>query len=122
MNIKEKKAGREIDDLVVTEVMGWVIEGVYYINKVTEFTTEKIHRNAWKPSLMIAAAYQMEERITELGLINRYCWELIKNAANKEEQTHTRQSWALIHATPEDRCRAALKAIKIKNEKRKKRK
>ncbi len=61
----------------------------------------------------IAAAYTMEERIEELGLVNRYCWELIKiaNANDRGKDESIRQTWGLIHATPEDRCRAALKAL-----------
>ena len=58
----------------------------------------------------IAAAYQVEERIEELGLWRKYCWELIKIVSAKASDEML-QTWYLIHATPEDRCRAALKAV-----------
>ena len=60
----------------------------------------------------IAAAYTMEERIAELGLIEEYCFQLNAIANEHKDRDYCRQPqrWQLIHATPEDRCRAALKA------------
>ena len=68
-------------------------------------------KEPWTPSRDIAAAYLMEERIEELGLIEEYCQALEKLlfAANWEENSIF-VPWLLVHASPEDRCRAALMA------------
>ncbi len=57
------------------------------------------------------AAYIMEERIAELELIGKYCKHL-NLIANEYWDAGQRQgrSWQLIHASPEDRCHAALLA------------
>ena len=51
----------------------------------------------------IAAAMQVEDRIEELGLIPEYC-EALLNITDASEH------FELIHASPEDRCRAAVMA------------
>ena len=51
----------------------------------------------------IAAAMRMEDRIEELGLIPKYC-EALLNITDASEH------FELIHASPEDRCRAAVMA------------
>ena len=60
----------------------------------------------------ISAAWLVEERIAELGLIDEYCRHL-NDIANARWDAGEKlgRSWQLIHATPEDRCRAALKAV-----------
>ena len=112
MNINEMEAGREMDALVAEKIFDRsvrVIEGAYeYRHKLTkedhwylvpEFSTD------------IAVAWLVEERIAELGLIKEYCMHL-NEIANEHWDAGNRQSqrWQLIHATPEDRCRAALMA------------
>jgi hypothetical protein len=90
MNVEEMQAGREMD-MLVSEMMG---------GNFRPYSTD------------IAAAYQMEERIAELGLIEEYCFQLnaIANAHFDRAYYRQPQRWQLIHATPEDRCRAALLA------------
>ncbi len=60
----------------------------------------------------IAAAMQVEERIKELGLIDEYCMHLNDIASMHVWYAEHPQPlmWEIIHATPEDRCRAAVMA------------
>ena len=66
----------------------------------------------WLWSTDIAAAWRLEERIAELGLIDEYCVYLNAIAnTHWDEGKRQPQQWQLIHATPEDRCRAASMAV-----------
>ena len=60
----------------------------------------------------ITAAWLVEERIEELDLIDEYCIQLtqIVNSHWDEGADYHPFRWELIHATAEDRCRAALMA------------
>jgi len=68
----------------------------------------------------IAAAWLVEERIEELGLVHQYCINLVMVTCDYEHDYHAilrmgrglydDQLFNIIHATPEDRCRAALMA------------
>ncbi len=61
----------------------------------------------------IAAAMLVEDRIEELGLIEEYCKQLNKIANDTwdwRDGIKDSLVWQLIHASPEDRCRAALLA------------
>lgn len=71
----------------------------------------------------IAAAFKVEDRIAELGLHVKYLRALIDLAvlADAEWQTSEIYSawlpnglWPIVHASPEQRCRAALEAVKEK--------
>ena len=68
------KAGRELDDLMATEVMGWVrhdytapILGTDDVERWTEWTDKtscfKGICGVWKPSEDIAAAWEVAERL-----------------------------------------------------------
>ena len=127
----DKLEGREMDALVAERVMG--CEKVYwrelngnkqvFCDCLDEFDIRgRLHeaRNANIPMLLayystdIAAAWLVEERIKELGLIEEYCMQLNRIANNTWDWRDGMKNallWQLIHATPEDRCRAALKAL-----------
>jgi hypothetical protein len=128
MNIKEMEAGREMDALVAEKVMGWKeckrgwdTEGKGH--EIRMWTPDGellpvlyLAKDMWNPSTDIAAAWLVEERIAELELIDEYCFHL--NAIANEYLDKIRYMihrppvrWQLIHATPEDRCRAALMAV-----------
>jgi hypothetical protein len=64
-------------------------------------------------STSIEAAMQVEDRIAELGLRTRYVLELAKIVDPREsrEDKVALLWWALVHASAEQRCRAALAAI-----------
>jgi len=107
---------RELDAAVAERVMGWVIgEPVSGDPDGIPPRPSGGHFNYPVPvpsySTDISAAYQMEERIKELGLIGEYCFYLNRIAdAYWYAGEKQGRSWQLIHATPADRCRAALKA------------
>lgn len=108
---------RELD-VQMAELMGynyWDFKGDYegeypmYIvmdELVIVYENNNDHRR-FNPTTDIAAAWAVEERIVELGLTEEYCRELY-TIALKRDIVNWR--WQLIHATPEDRCRAALAA------------
>lgn len=119
-------AGREMDALVAERVMGWAIfthnEGPnppYWYREETD--NHSFHLPIPKFSTDIAAAYAMEERIEELGLTERYIVELARIACGYDGLPETLirlqrglyedQIWAMVHASPADRCRAALRAV-----------
>ncbi len=105
MNIQEIEAGRELDARVAERVMDnppsyYQCPHFDYKGRMLSFCScpELPHY-----STDIAAAYQMEERIKELGLESEYSEALL-------DLTDASEHFELIHATPEDRCRAALAA------------
>ncbi len=110
-------------DVEMAELMGWIYwdsDFRDYDGEYPMFTTmgalllvyDKANKHReFSPSTDIAAAMQVEERIEELGLIGAYCKHL-NEIANAYWDMGIRQgrSWQLIHASPEDRCRAAVLA------------
>jgi len=59
----------------------------------------------WHPSTDLNQAWQVEERIKELGLWLEYCGELIVIEGK-------RQWWDIVHVTARQRCLAALQVKK----------
>ena len=93
-------SNREQDVRVGIEVMGWHKEHWDW-----KFTLPHFHRD-------ISASYQMEERIKDKGLIEEYCYQLRRiTNLHWEEGIREPQTWQLLHASPADRCRAALRAV-----------
>ena len=97
----------------MAELMGWVrgdsILGEYWVDN-SEQIIERI--DDWQPITDIAAAWQVEERIKELRLIDKYCMHLNANASARwRGDVHLSQLWQLIHASPEDRCLAAIRTM-----------
>jgi hypothetical protein len=128
MNIDEMEAGRELDALVAERVMGWKFiplpkrnrsglcincgRAVWDDPRNRQTELGICNEEDCRYSTDIAAAWLVEERIAELGLIDEYCIELNAIAnAHWDDGKRQPQRWQLIHATPEDRCRAALKAV-----------
>jgi hypothetical protein len=69
------------------------------------------------PTEEIEAAMQVEDRIAELGLQAQYvsALQLIGDKSTTARViTDTGRLWRLVHATAEQRCRAALAAIEGK--------
>ena len=64
----------------------------------------------------IEAAMRVQDRIAELGLQTRYVLELGKIVDPRESRDEKVALlwWALVHASAEQRCRAALAAIETK--------
>lgn len=116
MNILEMSPSREMDALVAEKVMGWYKvrlmtsgnrtdwegfpPGVYGSTRVRRYSKD------------ISAAYEMEDKVysvsAEMGLIYaRYLIDVMNLGENRNLSTLAK----LIHATPEQRCKAALMAM-----------
>lgn len=65
----------------------------------------------WTPSTDISQAMMVEDKILERGLQDKYCFELSKIVTPVDKEDIWNQRWYLIHATPQQRCQAALKAV-----------
>lgn len=101
-------AGRELDALVARKVMG--LGSVFTPIGLVYTKLGQAHQGVPNYSTNIAAAYAMETKIDELGLRDEYVWALqqrIEAIASIDEW------WGLVHATPMQRCLAALKAIGV---------
>jgi hypothetical protein len=75
----------------------------------------------WHPSIGIAQAMEVEEQIRELQyahpqkpIIDKYVTELIN--LTRMGEGYPNDYFRIIHATPEQRCLAALKAIGRRND------
>jgi len=132
------KPGRELTKLVAIHVMKYQIyhydkdrkENCYYMlvdeegNAVTDEIglhagERKTEEEAWddcpKFSEDITAAWEAEAKIAELGLADGYCNELFRicwtDRGGKNDHAGIVASlWYLVHATSEQRCKAALLA------------
>jgi len=100
-------AGTNLDALVAREVFGWenvrLREAALYgkrADKLGRLRTAKVPNYSTNP----VDAYAIEPRMKQLGLLNGYNKELSK-------MTHT-NSIPTEWATPEQRCRAAIKTVR----------
>lgn len=119
MKIDEMQAGREMDRLIAEKVMGWEIWNCQWADK----QTEKLLGNVidWTPSTDIAAAYIMETELEKKGInfVRAYVKALVQVTGIYNLEMSYLTTWPLIHATPEQRCKAALLAISETAEKAK---
>jgi hypothetical protein len=108
-------SGEELDRAVAERVMGNTLPEVW-----SDPTVGPSHgdpggyRIGVRPySSSIEAAMQVEDRIAELGLKTRYVLELAKIVDSRGSRDDKIMSlwWALVHASAEQRCRAALAVI-----------
>ena len=126
------KAGRELDNLMATEVMGWVrhdyeapILGTSDVEKWTEWTDEtgsyKAICGVWKPSEDITAAWPLHLAICGASFTERHdyllalgptiCERLRKEAVPPlGEHESIDWPWLLSALEPVDICLATLKA------------
>ena len=102
--------GRELAEAVATKVMRWT--ALREPGKAHLWVESGHFISGWRPDRDIADAWLVEERIEELDLIDEYCIQLthIVNSHWDEGADYQPFRWELIHATAEDRCRAALMA------------
>jgi len=114
MKDAELESGRELDALIAERVMGWLPHrrnSAYYVdaaavNSVGEAFVIRESVTHWKPSVHIAAAWQVKQEILKKGLGQQFAdcyinetpwhWVFLKTEA-----------FCLII------CRAALKAMNI---------
>jgi hypothetical protein len=103
-------AGTNLDALVAREVFGWenvrLREGTLYgkrADKRGRLRTAKVPNYSTNP----VDAYAIEPRMKQLGLLNGFNKELSK-------MTHAK-SIPVEWATPEQRCRAAIKTVRSRS-------
>lgn len=124
-------AGPKMNALVAEKVMGWksCTADIVLCSNGTQRTV--LDGNAWKLpigdtyvfktvtplfSTDISAAYAMEEELSKMdghiqvGYVSRL-YEILNIPFSKPLPLSTEESLKLIRATPEQRCRAALKAV-----------
>ncbi len=106
---------RELDTLIAEKVMEWQRQDGYnYWMTFPAGGTFELHGliATWSPSTNISDAMEVEDRIAELGLGNEYIGAL-RDVTGADAMSFTwQQDWLIAHATPRQRCEAALAAIK----------
>lgn len=123
--VVDRETEQDLDARVARCVMGWFRYGGLMHGKPQDVfmtsngSTRSIYCGCaedFRPSIDIAAAIEVEDRIAELGKQNDYIahlWDEV-GAARDGSNFWTAQNfnafWLCVHATPEQRCRAALKA------------
>jgi hypothetical protein len=105
MSVSDTTAGVELDRLIARKVMQ---RSFMFVDGVDAERAQR-ERNAIPPySTDIAAAFEMEAEIGRRGLRSKYARELVIETQG-DDTIHC--VWALIHATPLQRCTAALRAV-----------
>ncbi|AGN33775.1 hypothetical protein PANG_00056 [Paenibacillus phage PG1] len=109
--------GIELDKIVAVQVMGWEIRQEdlpdhqsyreYYYRNGEKYENVD-YPDHWQPSKYIDAAWEVEEQIKTLGLCVEYCQALKQVVVSTGEYVGL---FDYIHATPEQRCKAALLAV-----------
>jgi len=134
------QAGRELDVLIAEKVMGvkekWLCyDGVpvapclidldKYDPEECTYIEEhgtnkgckeyKKSRNIKHYSTDIAAAWEVEQVVGEMGdrAKHDYVKNLAQDSAIKDREVNYFSTWFLVHATPEQRCKAALKTLEV---------
>ena len=103
----------ELNTQIATEMMGWIVQrGGPYSIYVTELAPDgEAWTEAWLPvpdfSGSLDATYGMEKEIKRRGLHLEYARLMDFHAPGWS-------SWRFLHATPEQKCRAALEAVREK--------
>lgn len=85
----------EVDRRLAVDVMQWRVKPEY-----------------WQPTRSISQAFQVEDRIAELGLKKEY--SRVLQQIILDTGTSYDHEFDLIHASPEQRCRASLQCVKEK--------
>lgn len=111
----QDEAGSHLDVEIAIKIMGWTTAAPHngqptYENKTTGHHPIYAHKLPCY-SADISAAMEVENRIEELGLEASYARELAKGTPHWLFASDEATWWHVAHATPEQRCRAALVAI-----------
>lgn len=103
MTADELKKLAEIAGLIYNENKGY---GYYFDSNIDIFFIEE----DWQPHFRIEQAYSVENGIPEEKR-REYIYQLII-ATGQQGLPPTYNAWNLVHATADQRCRAALAAAK----------
>lgn len=130
---EEMKVGNELDALVEVRFFGGtcarcekrpaahIKNGVVYCSadcyeRIGDFALDDYRERRAHYSTSIADAWLAEERIAELKLKKQYVEALQEIVGTRRDIVLKFTIWALVHATPEQRCLAALKATENRDE------
>lgn len=124
------KPGRELDALVAEKVMGWrmktfpgggggftawVDENEKVMKLISNSTmSETCYRcDYFRPSTDIAAAWEVEDKAIDIdpSMYVHALATVIFGYSQVQDISEIRKLCLLIHATPEQRCKAALLAV-----------
>lgn len=117
MDYASLKPGRDLDALVaerIFEVQYELIHGDYCIEDPEDPIAYLV---CPEYSTNIAAAFQVEKRIKEMGISERYAYFLVETVIPNSafgflnRGAYEKDIFAMVHASPEHRCIAALKAV-----------
>ena len=121
MVTEEKLTGRDLEMQIAERVMGWQRGGTtpsgnvwYEANGESYLIGETRFTSVWTPSTKLEAAAQVEDRINDLGLWHEYASALLELTGTQYQSSLPVIVWAIVRATPEERCVAALEAIESK--------
>jgi len=123
MVTEEKLTGRELNTAVAEKLMGWKrmpVESVFgnFMYAPPDGSHQRWPVGVPAYSSDVAAAKQVEDRIAELGLEHEYAGALLEQTGNTQYQSSLPVIvWAIVRATPEERCRAALSVIETNDSK-----
>ena len=108
-----------LDEIIVNEVLGWkkiVHEGVYY-TKTTHEPPQQLFALTFcgKPAESLSWCHHVEEVLQQAGLAESYAYELIAVLIQDhvikmwDETDQSKGKFHLVHATPHQRSRAAVR-------------
>jgi len=110
------KPGRELDALVAEKVMGWKTN--WLKTDWYEEVNPNTHRHKglvkdFKPSTDNAAAFEAEERAIDKdpSMYIHALASVVFGYSQVQDISDIRKMCMLIHATPEQRCKAAVLAV-----------
>jgi len=97
-------------EVVATKVMGRVSRPHSWCNADDAVVGYKDGQMAYRPTENIAQAWEVQERIVELGLELEWAAMLI-TLSDISQVAPDRYDWALATATADQRCHAAVLAV-----------
>jgi hypothetical protein len=109
---KMKKEHIRINSKVAESVMGWHKneDGFWY----DENDQPRSYCQLWNPVENFDYAFQVEEKVKEMGLERDYVMELLKEFNVNYLMVKPTDFYNIAHASAYDRCEAALKAVEGK--------
>ncbi|HXU39677.1 MAG TPA: hypothetical protein VN937_25210 [Blastocatellia bacterium] len=109
--------GRDLDALVAARVFGVKYELIQSDYCVEDPEDSIAYLVCPEYSTNIAAAFQVEERIEEMGLSERYAYALVETVIPNSafgfvnRGAYDKDIFSMVHASPAHRCIAALIAL-----------
>ena len=106
----------ELNAQVAREVLGWIVEISVPFGTPCVITSgpDEPHRHERIPNYSgsLDAAFEMEEELERRDLKGAYVQYLTWNSGSIDNLNSPYALWEIIHASPAQRCEAALEAVK----------